>query len=117
MAGRTWPTRPSKRWIWPRARLWRSPRMLAGRGTRHGGGGTWPGPGCAGLGEMSARVRTYVSVPQQPPRNWEGKAQQQAAVYANRRRVEGERGKSLLRGRGGLLERRLGHQDGSAALR
>src|SRR5215467_12310213 len=58
-----------------------------------------------GLAEMSERVRTYVSVPKQPRRNWEGKGEQQAAVYANRRRVEGERGKSLLRRRGELLER------------
>jgi transposase len=40
-----------------------------------------------GLAEMSQSVRTYVSVPQQPRRNWKGKAEQQAAVYANRRRV------------------------------
>jgi hypothetical protein len=64
----------------------------------------------AGLAEMRKSVRTYVSVPKQPRRNWEGKAEQQAAVYANRRRVEGERGKSLLRRRGELLERPFAHQ-------
>src|SRR5450631_352827 len=31
----------------------------------------------AGLAEMSQSVRTYVSVPQQPRRNWKGKAEQQ----------------------------------------
>jgi transposase len=70
-----------------------------------------------GLAEMSESVRTYVSVPQQPRRNWKGKAEQQAAVYANRRRVEGERGKSLLRRRGELLERPFAHQYDTGALR
>jgi hypothetical protein len=71
----------------------------------------------AGLAEMSESVRTYVSVPQQPRRNWEGKGEQQAAVYANRRRVEGERGKSLLRRRGELLERPFAHQYETGAMR
>ena len=71
----------------------------------------------AGLAEMSESVRTYVSVPQQPRRNWEGKAEQQAAVYANRRRVEGQRGKSLLRRRGELLERPFAHQYETGAMR
>jgi len=70
-----------------------------------------------GLAEMSESVRTYVSVPQQPRRNWKGKAEQQAAVYANRRRVEGERGKRLLRRRGELLERPFAHQYDTGALR
>jgi transposase len=71
----------------------------------------------AGLAEMSESVRTYVSVPPQPRRNWEGKAEQQAAVYANRRRVQGERGKSLLRRRGELLERPFAHQYETGAMR
>ena len=62
-------------------------------------------------------VRTYVSVPQQPRRKWQGKAEQQAAVYANRRRAEGERGKSLLRRRGEFLERPFAHQYETGALR
>ena len=66
---------------------------------------------------MSESVRTYVSVPKQPRRNWEGKAEQQAAVYANRRRVEGLRGKSLLRRRGELLERPFAHQYETGAMR
>lgn len=70
-----------------------------------------------GLVEMSESVRTYISVPQQPRRNWKGKAEQQAAVYANRRRVEGERGKSLLRRRGELLERPFAHQYETGAMR
>src|SRR5258708_5643280 len=66
---------------------------------------------------MSERVRTYVSVPKQPRRNWEGKGEQQAAVYANRRRVEGERGESLLRRRGELLERPFAHQYETGGMR
>jgi transposase len=71
----------------------------------------------AGLAEMSESVRTYVSVPKQPQRNWEGKAEQQSAVYANGRRVEGGRGKSLLRRRGELLERPFAHQYETGAMR
>src|ERR1700738_2082189 len=66
---------------------------------------------------MSESVRTYVSVPQQPRRNWKDKAGQQAAVYANQRRVEGERGKLLLRRRGEFLERPFAHQYETGALR
>jgi transposase len=62
-------------------------------------------------------VRSYVSVPQQPRRNWKGKAEQQAAVYANTRRVEGERGKRLMRRRGEFLERPFAHQYETGALR
>ena len=72
----------------------------------------------AGLATMSGMgVRSYVSVPRQPRRNWEGKREQQAAVYANRRRVAGERGKSLLRRRGELLERPFAHQYETGAMR
>jgi transposase len=38
-------------------------------------------------------------------------------VYANRRRVEGERGKRLLRRRGEFLERPFAHQYETGALR
>ena len=62
-------------------------------------------------------VRSYVSEPQLGRRNWNGKAEQQAAVYANRRRVEGERGKALLRRRGELLERPFAHQYETGAMR
>ena len=72
----------------------------------------------AGLATMSGMgVRSYVAVPRQPRRNWEGKREQQAAVYANRRRVAGERGKSLLRRRGELLERPFAHQYETGAMR
>ena len=56
-----------------------------------------------------AEIRTYISEPDRGRRNWEGKAQEQAAVYANRRRIRGRRGKRLLRRRGELLERPFAH--------
>ena len=73
--------------------------------------------GASLAGMIAMGVRTYVSVPRQPRRNWEGKPDQQAAVYANRRRVEGERGKNLLRRRGELLERPFAHQYETGAMR
>jgi transposase len=54
-------------------------------------------------------LRSYVSEPDRGRRKWKGKEHEQAAVYANRRRVRGERGKRLLRTRGELLERPFAH--------
>src|SRR5216117_3586570 len=48
-------------------------------------------------------VRSYCSEPERGRRRWEGKQEEQAAVYANRRRIQGERGKRLLRQRGEKL--------------
>ena len=58
----------------------------------------------------SYEVRTYIPEKQQKgQRHWEGKAGEQQAVYANRRRVRGKYGKSLLRRRGELVERSFAH--------
>jgi len=54
-------------------------------------------------------IRSYLSEPDRGRRDWEGKADERAAVYANRRRIRGERGKRLLRKRGELLERPFAH--------
>src|SRR5438128_3647116 len=54
-------------------------------------------------------VRSYCSEPERGRRRWEGKKEEQAAVYANRRRIRGERGKRLLRQRGEKLERSFAH--------
>jgi transposase len=59
------------------------------------------------LREMN--IRTYVSEPDRGRRRWRDKAAQKQAVYANRRRVKGERGKQLLRRRGELIERSFAH--------
>ena len=56
------------------------------------------------------QVRSYVSEPNyRGRRRWKGKASEQAAVYGNRRRIRGQRGKALLRKRGELLERPFAH--------
>ncbi|MEN6535878.1 MAG: transposase [Bryobacteraceae bacterium] len=52
-----------------------------------------------------AGVRTYCSEPQRGRQRWNGQRREQQTVYANRRRVRGERGKRLLRQRGEKLER------------
>ena len=54
-------------------------------------------------------LRSYMSEPDRGRRNWEGKPDQQKAVYANRRRIRGNRGKRLLRQRGELIERSFAH--------
>jgi len=54
-------------------------------------------------------VRSYIPEPQRGRRHWQGKPDEQAAVYGNRRRIRGERGKQWLRRRGELLERTFAH--------
>lgn len=56
------------------------------------------------------QVRTYIAEPERGPRKWEGKAAEKAAVYGNRRRVPGPRGKRLQRQRGERIERNFAHQ-------
>ena len=55
-------------------------------------------------------LRSYIAEPDRGIRNWEGKEAAKAAVYANRRRVQGERGKQLQRQRGERIERNFAHQ-------
>ena len=54
-------------------------------------------------------VRAYLSEPDRGRRNWCGKAAARDAVYRNRRRIRGARGKRLLRQRGERLERPFAH--------
>lgn len=54
-------------------------------------------------------LRTYISEPNRGRRKWKGKHDQQAAVYANRQRIRGARGKALMRQRGELVERSFAH--------
>jgi transposase len=63
------------------------------------------------LVDMAERgIRTYTSEPQRKGRrDWAGKRRECDAVYANRRRIRGERGKRLLRRRGELVERTFAH--------
>jgi hypothetical protein len=56
------------------------------------------------------QVRTYIPEKKQAgKRHWQGKSEEQQAVYQNRRPVRGGYGKSLLRRRGELVERSFAH--------
>ena len=54
-------------------------------------------------------IRSYVSEPDRGRRDWQGKPAERDAVYANRRRIRGQRGKRLMRQRGELIERSFAH--------
>src|SRR5664280_1925275 len=55
-------------------------------------------------------VRSYIPEKRQKgKRRWQGKAEEQQAAYANRRRVLGDYGKRLLKRRGELVERSFAH--------
>ena len=61
-------------------------------------------------GMEELQIRSYIAEPERGLRNWEGKAAEKAAVYANRRRVQGSRGKRLQSRRGERIERNFAHQ-------
>jgi len=66
----------------------------------------------------AAGVRTYIPEKKQPgKRHWIGKKDEQQAVYANRQRVSGNHGKSLLHKRGELIERSFAHCYETGAMR
>jgi transposase len=50
-------------------------------------------------------IRTYCSEPNRGRQRWLGQEAEQQAVYENRRRIRGKRGRRLLRQRGEKLER------------
>ena len=54
-------------------------------------------------------LRSYISEPDRGRRCWKQQQAARDAVYANRRRIRGERGRRLLRCRGELLERPFAH--------
>lgn len=54
-------------------------------------------------------VRSYVAEPDRGRRNWSKAPDAQAAVYANRRRIRGQRGRRLMRQRGERIERSFAH--------
>ena len=62
-------------------------------------------------------IRSYVSEPDRGRRNWRGKHVARDAVYANRRRIRGARGKRLLRRRGERLERPHAHLYATGGMR
>ena len=58
------------------------------------------------VGELTEwGLRTYCSEPNRGRQKWQNLRTEQLAVYANRRRIQGERGRRLLRQRGEKLER------------
>ena len=62
------------------------------------------------------KLRSYIAEPQRGHRKWKSKAAEQAAVYANRRRIQRERGKRLLAQRGEKIERNFAHQFDSGGM-
>jgi len=62
---------------------------------------------CRQLQQMG--LRGYVSEPDRGRRSWRGRTAERDAVYGNRRRIRGRRGKDLLRKRGELVERPFAH--------
>jgi len=59
--------------------------------------------------QREREIRTYIAEPDRGRRDWEGKKEEQEAVYANRRRIRGNRGKRLMRRRGEFVERTFAH--------
>ena len=59
--------------------------------------------------QREREIRTYISEPKRGRRDWEDKTEEREAVYGNRRRIRGERGKRLMRRRGELVERSMAH--------
>ena len=62
------------------------------------------------MGLADSGVRTYVAEPKRGERNWQGKLEAKVAVYGNRRRIQGHRGKQLQRQRGERIKRNFAHQ-------
>lgn len=61
--------------------------------------------------------RAYISEPDRPRQSWTGQEVARDAVYANRRRIHGNRGRRLLRRRGELLERTFAHAYDTGGMR
>ena len=62
-------------------------------------------------------LRSYIAEPDRGRRRWKGKKDLQAIVYANRRRIRGNRGKRMQRQRGQRLERPFAHQYETGGMR
>jgi len=61
------------------------------------------------LDVQSLGLHTYISEPDRGRQHWIDQHAERDAVYANRRRIRGERGQQLMRRRGELLERPNAH--------
>ena len=75
--------------------------------------------------QKERKIRTYISEPDRGRRNWKGATQEETkeksaardAVYGNRRRIKGDRGKSLMRKRGERVERSFAHNYDTGGMR
>jgi transposase len=63
------------------------------------------------------KIRTHIGEPDRGRQSWTDQHAERDAVYANRRRIRGDRGKRLLRRRGELLERPCAHLYETGGLR
>jgi transposase len=61
--------------------------------------------------------RTYISEPDRGKQSWLDQADARDAVYGNRRRIRGDRGKRLLRRRGERVERSFAHTYDTGGMR
>ncbi len=64
-----------------------------------------------------AELRSYIAEPDRGKRNWKGKDEERDAVYANRRRMRGERAKRLMRSRCEVVERSFAHHYETGGMR
>lgn len=71
----------------------------------------------AALRSIVRRADGQSAEPDRGRRDWTDKTSERDAVYANRRRIRGRRGKALLRSRGELLERPFAHALETGAMR
>jgi len=65
--------------------------------------------GAALLAQETKGLRTYIAEPNRGRRRWREKRAEQAATYANRRRIRGERGRMLHKLRCEKVERSMAH--------
>ena len=64
-----------------------------------------------------SNIRSYISEPDRGRRNWKGKHDAQVAVYANRRRIKGNRGQVLRKARAEKPERSFSHAYDTGGMR
>ena len=62
-------------------------------------------------------VRTVIAEPERKRQKWNGHSAAQAAVYANRRRLDTKTAKALMRRRGELIERSFAHLYNTGGMR
>jgi len=62
-------------------------------------------------------VRAYIPEPDRGRRKWQGRETEQQRVYANRRRVQGRRGKQLQKLRSEMTERSFAHMYETGGMR